>query len=145
MKRIGFGMAAVLVAGGMVLGQLGSAAAHTAVCIESVNPHGQNIPPAGSTTLPGPRGGQNDDGFYLIGSLTGGSVWVINADHSAQFGPFPSGTNVKITEAPGATPSIKKMGGPNSAVDYHITLDTDAYVVNERNEVTACLVPPPPK
>ncbi len=37
-------------------------------CIETVNPHGKNIPPAGSTTLPGSKGGQNEDGFYeLIG------------------------------------------------------------------------------
>jgi len=39
-----------------------------ASCIEYVNPHGQTIPPAGSTTLPGPKGGQNEDGFYLLGA-----------------------------------------------------------------------------
>ena len=27
-------------------------------------PHGQNVPPAGSTTLPGPKGEINEDGFY---------------------------------------------------------------------------------
>ena len=30
-------------------------------CIETVNPSGKNIPPAGSTTLPGSKGGQNED------------------------------------------------------------------------------------
>ncbi|MBI2859255.1 MAG: hypothetical protein HYX90_09270, partial [Chloroflexi bacterium] len=33
--------------------------------VETVNPAGKNVPPAGSTTLPGPRGGMNEDGFYL--------------------------------------------------------------------------------
>jgi len=40
------------------------AQAHVPSCTETVNPHGQNVPPAGSTTLPGPRGGINDDGFW---------------------------------------------------------------------------------
>src|SRR4051794_36163741 len=31
----------------------GTASAHVPFCQESVNPHGQNTPPAGSTTLPG--------------------------------------------------------------------------------------------
>jgi hypothetical protein len=45
-----------------------SAAAHDALCVELWNPHGQTTPPAGSTTLPGARGGQNEDGFYEVGS-----------------------------------------------------------------------------
>ena len=32
------------------------AQAHVPFCTETVNPHGQNVPPAGSTTLPGPKG-----------------------------------------------------------------------------------------
>ena len=50
----------------------GTAQAHVGICTETTNPHGQNVPPAGSTTLPGPNGGQNEDGFYLISSNTGG-------------------------------------------------------------------------
>jgi hypothetical protein len=39
-----------------------------AACVESVNPAGKKVPPADSTTLPSPKGGQNEDGFYqLIG------------------------------------------------------------------------------
>lgn len=147
MKRFFLAVAAMLVAGGLVVALAGTASAtNNPTCVEWVNPHGQTIPPAGSTTLPGPRGGQNEDGFYKIGTPDGSPVYVINADHSAQFGPFPSGTVVKITEAPGATPSIKSIGGPNSAVKYHITLDTDPYLVSAgNNTVTQCLVPPPPK
>jgi hypothetical protein len=119
------------------------------VCIESFNPAGKNIPPAG-LTLPGTKGGQNPDGFYLIGSTDGTSVCVINDDGSAQFGPFISGSTVKITEAPGATPGDKPIGGPKSAVIDHITLDTDPLVCLIVGDVcsarcVSCLVPPPPK
>ncbi|HEX2359465.1 MAG TPA: hypothetical protein VHH72_06585, partial [Solirubrobacterales bacterium] len=60
-----------LLAGAAVLVALvfaSSAQAHVAFCEETVNPHGQNVPPAGSTTLPGPKGGINDDGFYEVGT-----------------------------------------------------------------------------
>ena len=50
-----------------------------ALCQEWVNPHGQNVPPAGQTP-PGtnPRSGQNPDGFYLIGNPGGGDVFVVD-------------------------------------------------------------------
>ena len=38
----------------------------TVQCVEGPNPNGKKIPPAGSTTLPGPKGGQNEDGFYRL-------------------------------------------------------------------------------
>ncbi len=125
-----------------------------ASCMESVNPSGKNTPPAGSTTLPGSKGGQNEDGFYeLIGEDEQDGtapVFVTNASGSATFGPFSSGSVVKITEAPGRTPTAKSMGGPNSAVAAHITLDSDAFVFavdsfGEESPVVSCLVPPPPK
>jgi hypothetical protein len=48
----------------------GPAAAHQAFCEEIFNPHGQTVPPAGSTTLPGQHGGQNEDGFYQVGACS---------------------------------------------------------------------------
>jgi hypothetical protein len=77
-------------------------------------------------------------------------VFVTNAAGSATFGPFSSGSIVKITEAPGRTPTAKAMGGPNSAVAAHITLDSDAFVFavdsfGNVSPVVSCLVPPPPK
>ena len=41
----------------------------TVSAVEWVNPAGKKVPPAGSTTLPGPKGGMNEDGFYLLTAL----------------------------------------------------------------------------
>src|SRR5262245_41790391 len=100
----------------VTLGSIGAALvlaapaqAHQPFCQETVNPHGQNVPPAGSTTLPGPNGGQNEDGFYLVGAAGGTDVILSDTDGNV-FGTFASGTRVKYTEANGATPSVKKIG-----------------------------------
>ena len=129
-------------------------------CCESVNPHGENIPPAGSSTLPGNKGGINDDGFYCLWAednmdpdpviyvgYCGGDPYL--------FGPFAVGTVVKFTEAPGREPRIKEMGsdkGKAGAVDWHITLPADPILTavdDAGNEFTCgcccCPVPPPPK
>ncbi|MGD8536761.1 MAG: hypothetical protein PVF66_13010, partial [Candidatus Aminicenantes bacterium] len=60
---------------------------------------------------------------------------------------------IKFTEAPGASPSMKKIGSANGqagAVTWHITLPTDPIitVVDDAGNVTVCtdcLVPPPLK
>ena len=65
-------------------------------CDEFVNPHGQNIPPAGSFTLPGPKGGQNEDGFYRISSTTAEEVFVVDTGSGTVFGPYPSGTRQTV-------------------------------------------------
>lgn len=127
-------------------------------CIENVNPHGQNIPPAGSTTLPGPKGGQNEEGFYKLTAVDAvdpnPQIFVkgTSGNPTPAFGPFASGIVVKLTEAPGATPSIKSIGsssGQAGAVTWHITLDSDAIVTGVDASGNAasvtCLVPPPPK
>jgi hypothetical protein len=123
-----------------------SAAAHVPFCQESVNPHGQNTPPAGSTTLPGPRGGQNEDGFYRIGSDVATDVFVVTG--GVTFGPFPSGTVVKYTQAPGASPSEKSIGSSNGqagAALVHITGPDELVVRSVDGNTVTCLVPPPPK
>ena len=125
-------------------------------CIETVNPHGKKIPPAGSTTLPGPKGGQNEDGFYklLAEDDSGLSVQIFVTDSfgSGPFGPFLSGHKIKITEAPGAIPSSKPIGSSNGqagAIVAHITLKSDAIITatdSAGNSASiSCLVPPPPK
>jgi hypothetical protein len=116
-------------------------------CQEYVNPHGQNIPPAGAT-LPGPNGGQNDDGFYLISSNVGTPVRVVDLGTGTTFGPYDSGTVVKYTQAPGKTPSEQKIGSDNGqagAVLVHITGQGDMGVESIDGNIVSCLVPPPPK
>ena len=122
--------------------------AGAAVCEEDVNPHGETIPPAGSSTLPGAQGGQNEDGFYRISSTTGVDVIVVDTGSGTEFGPFPSGTVIKYTEANGATPNQKSIGSTNGqagAVLVHITGTGDLGVRTSDSGITTCLVPPPPK
>jgi hypothetical protein len=80
------------------------------------------------------------------------SVKVKDTGSGTVFGPFPSGTKIKYTEAPGGTPSIKKIGTTNTsgqagAVKWHITGTGDAFVfpVDNFNNGVFCRVPPPPK
>src|SRR3954470_25038319 len=148
MRRVATAMALASI--GAVALFAGTAQAHQGICTETTNPHGQNVPPAGSTTLPGPRGGQNEDGFYLLTIDTGVDVFVLDDGSGTVFGPFPSGTKIKYTQAPGATPSQKKIGSTNGqagAVKFHITGTGDALVfpTAEPNHGALCKVPPPPK
>jgi opacity protein-like surface antigen len=125
-----------------------SAQAHVAFCKETVNPHGQNVPPAGSTTQPGSQGGINDDGFYKVGTDLGTAVQLQDTDGNV-FGVFPSRTKVKYTEANGAEPSVKKIGsdqGQAGAIDFHIKGTGDLVVVPiDGGTPATCPVPPPPK
>ena len=126
-------------------------------CIETVNPHGKKVPPAGKTTLPGPKGGQNDDGFYRLMAEddldADPGIFVMDLGSGTVFGAFSSGTNIKYTEANGATPGQKKIGSDNGqagAVAWHITGSGDAAVYSvddagNRSDLVFCLVPPPPK
>lgn len=138
---------AALASVGAVLVLAAPAQAHVPFCTETVNPHGETVPPAGSTTLPGPRGGINDDGFYAVGSNVGTQVTLRDTDGNV-FGTFPSGTKVKYTEANGATPSVKAIGSANGqagAVSHHITGTGDLVVVSIDGSARTCPVPPPPK
>jgi hypothetical protein len=120
-------------------------------CKEYVNPHGKTIPPAGLTP-PGtnPRGGENPDGFYQVGSTGGVDVYVVDLGSGIRFGPYPGGTTIKYTQAPGATPGAKSIGsdtGQAGAVEVHITGTGDFEIVPAVGDgpTQTCLVPPPPK
>jgi hypothetical protein len=128
------------------------------LCVETVNPHGRNIPRA-----PGKGGqGQNQDGYYLLSSanVCGGptnSLFVRDTETGTIFGPFPPGTRIKYTEANGRTPGSRPQGGNNGngkgralAVDWHIWGQGDAEVfaldeAGAETEAVSCLVPPAPK
>jgi hypothetical protein len=144
------GLWAGLLCGAVALALLAFAApasAHVPFCQETVNPHGQNVPPAGSTTLPGPNGGINDDGFYVVGTDVGTDVILSDTDGNV-FGTFLSGTKVKYTESNGAAPEVKKIGSQNGqagAVDFHIKGTGDLVVTSVDGNRATCPVPPPPK
>ena len=125
-------------------------------CVESVNPHGKNIPPAGRTTLPGSKGGMNEDGFYQLIAEDAidpdVEIYVIDAGSGIVFGPFASGIVIKYTEDADAVPEQKKMGSGKDkagAVSWHIIGNGDMIIhatdSAENVSSTTCLVPPPPK
>jgi len=124
--------------------------------VEWVNPSGKNVPPAGSSTLPGAKGGVNEDGFYLLLAEDNCapkekiSIYVTDLSVSVVYGPFPVGTVIKLTEDPEAmAPECKKMGSDKDEVDYHIILQTDALIwacdLCDNCAPRVALVPPPPK
>jgi len=119
-------------------------------CIETTNPHGKTVPPAGSTTSPGPKGGQNDDGYYQLLATDDIDPFVTDTGSGTIFGPFASGIKIKYTEDADATPIIKKIGSATDAVTWHIIGNGDPAVtaVDDAGNVggpVLCLVPPPPK
>lgn len=119
-----------------------------AACPASVNPGG-SIPQA-----PGNGGqGQNQDGFYKLAATddvwpsAGILMYVTDAGSGVKFGPFPVGTNIKYTQATGATPSQKPMTG---AVQWQLKGKGDASVTavdgsGNVSSAASCLVPRPPK
>jgi hypothetical protein len=126
--------------------------APVSTCLESVNPNGKKMPSA-----PGSGGqGQNQDGFYIVEATD--NIWPADAlqvfvtddGSDTVFGPFAVGTVIKWTEDDSATPEQKTIGGPNSAVDWHIIGNGDALVTTvdgsgNTSDGVACLVPPAPQ
>jgi len=110
-----------------------------AACPPSGNPSGHQPPSS------------NPDGFYLISATdivdTDVAVFIRDTgDPSVNFGPFPSGTKIKLVQAPGSTPNVKPGTG---GVNFKVTLRGDALVVGiddfgNVSAPTACLVPPAP-
>ena len=126
-------------------------------CVETVNPHGKKIPPAGSTTLPGPKGGQNEDGFYELLAVDAvdpnPSLFVFDTGSGTVFGPFANNDKIKYTEDADATPESKKIGSTNGkagAIAAHIIGNGDPALLafdaaGNLSDPVFCLVPPPPK
>lgn len=102
---------------------------------------GPGVNPAGVTPA-----GYGKAGFYrLVASdyLPGTTVRVTDTATGASFGPYAPGTYVKLTQAPGATPSSVPFQG---MVDWHVTVRGDLLVTATDaagNTATAtCTVPP---
>ncbi|MEN3310051.1 MAG: hypothetical protein V7603_6253 [Micromonosporaceae bacterium] len=110
-------------------------------CAQTNNPSGGTTPPA-----------KNEDGFFVLKAKDiadpSAVVYIIDsADTSVKFGPYPSGTKIKLVQAPGAPQNVKPGSGD---IDYKVTLKGDALIVgaDRYGNVSApvtCLVPPPPK
>lgn len=81
----------------------------TAICVPGVNPSG-NEPNA-----------DNQDGFFELGGEDNcgiATIHVVDSESGHKFGPFPTGTNFKYIEAPGA--KIKqKRGARRSRLEAH--------------------------
>ena len=116
-------------------------------CTPTTNPSGNNVPPAGNN----PKSGQNPDGFYELTASdsvdANPEIFIADTGSSFGAGPYPSGTKIKLVQAPGTTPGVKP--GPNE-IDWMITLngDASAYAVDaagNQSDPVSCLVPPPPK
>jgi hypothetical protein len=115
-------------------------------CRPTTNPSGNNIPPAGEN----PKSGQNPDGFYILLATDlvdpNPDIFVDDSASSFLAGPYPSGTKIKLTQAPGTTPNAKP--GPGE-IDWHIKLKGDAIVIatdaSGNSASVTCRVPPPPK
>jgi von Willebrand factor type A domain/HYR domain len=117
--------------------------------VDTTPPDANCVPgpnPAGHVT---PR---NRDGFFRLLATdiadTDPDIFIGDtADPSIHFGPYPSGTTIKLVQAPGATQSVGPFTG---AVDYQVRLRGDAVIVsvdasNNTSSSVTCLVPPPPK
>lgn len=123
-----------------------------AACTPGTNPHGKTVPAAG---LKSP--GQNEDGYYQLQATDvldpDALVFVVDGGTGMVFGPFPSGTTIKYTESPDATPSSQPIGSANGeagAVAWHIIGQGDMQIfavdnAGNQSEAISCLVPPPPK
>jgi hypothetical protein len=108
-------------------------------CTPGVNPAGQE--PKGS----------NEDGFWLLSATDAvdpnPQIFVVDSGTGTTFGPYTNGTNIKYTEANGATPSATAGSG---AVAWQIKGqgDMQIYAVDgsgNQSDPLFCLVPPPPK
>jgi hypothetical protein len=124
--------------------------APTVDCAPTTNPAGKQIPLAGTN----PKSGQNPDGFYELSATDNvdpdPDIFILDPATGTVFGPFDSGTAIKYTQAPGATPTAKKMGSGLSAVAWHIIGQGDAVVfavdaAGNQSTPVSCNVPPPPK
>ncbi|GGM83646.1 hypothetical protein GCM10009721_05340 [Terrabacter tumescens] len=106
----------------------------TVSCGPGVNPDGVTPP------------GYKKAGFYQLvaaDNLPGTMVTVSDTATGASFGPYAPGTYIKLTQAPGATPSSVPFSG---MVDWHVTVRGDLLVTATdaagNTATAACTVPP---
>lgn len=116
-------------------------------CEPTTNPAGDNIPSAGDN----PKAGQNPDGFYVLTATDAvdpdPQLTLADSGSTATFGPFASGTSIKLTQAPGAEPSQQPGAGE---IDWQIRIKGDGEVTatdasGNTSAAVECRVAPAPK
>ena len=114
-------------------------------CVQGTNPSGKNVPKAGKN----PRAGQNPDGIYKLeaeDNCVDLEIYLVDSVSGFVAGPYQSGAQVKITQAPGVKPGAKPGSG---VIVEHLLVkcDPSAVAVDAAGNTatTSCLVPPPPK
>lgn len=121
--------------------------APTVTCQPTANPSGDNVPAAGDN----PKAGQNPDGFYVLTATDAVDpdplLTLADSGSTATFGPFASGTSIKLTQAPGAEPSQQAGAG---AIDWRIRIKGDGAVTatdasGNTSAPVACRVAPAPR
>jgi hypothetical protein len=121
--------------------------APTVTCAPTTNPSGANVPSAGNN----PKAGQNPDGFYVLRATDAVDpnprLTLADSGSPATFGPFASGTTIKLTQAPGAKPDQKPGAG---VIDWQIKLRGDGSLTatdasGNTSAPVACRVAPAPK
>jgi len=106
-------------------------------CVEGPNPAGKKTPNVNANfwTLT-----SHDNVDSAVSILVRDSI----SGHEYEFGPYPPNTNIKLVQAPGATPNVKQGEG---VVDWQITVKGCAVLVARDasgNEATAnCCARPP--
>lgn len=152
-------MAGVLATTGVIAFSASPASAH--FCHETVNPaanpavgdngfpddpFGGDAVPGGTSTTPGTNGNGpiNPDGFYLVNGRLFSDTTVIDFPGPGVVWPT---TTVKYTEWGKSEIKITtQIGGPKSAIEYHIQAPGDLFVEAPKGAPGAvfCGVPPPP-
>lgn len=121
--------------------------APTVTCEPTTNPSGDNVPSAGDN----PKAGQNPDGFYVLTATDAvdpsPQLTLADSASPATFGPFASGTKIKLTQAPGATPTQKPGTG---VIDWQIRTKGDGALTatdasGNTSAPVSCKVAPAPK
>ena len=112
-----------------------------ASCIQTTNPSGKNVPTAIKT---------NEDGYYqLLGTdnIAVASIIVRDSGSSFASSPFASGDKIKLTQAPGSTPSDTRPGP--GVITSTLKLKGDAILtvtdMSGNSTQVTCLVAPKPK
>ena len=133
----------------------------TLTCVESVNPHGNNVPGKNRGKNGKEKNNVNPDGFYELSFEVSDicdaepQVWIGTEDDPFLFNitGYAEGVVIKFTESVDAEPEMKKIGSPPkggaTAVTWHIILPCDPVISvvdfsGNFFSCTTCLVPPPP-